>query len=793
MRVLMLSIFFPPDQESGSDVIAGEVFEGLIRKGHDVFVLTSDPRGRHNGQNPRIYPLFKSWAPELFSTRGWFKQIIYSVSNVKVLGQIAKRLNPDLIFAPPVEGLGAAVLEWLHRQPIPVVHYILGEWLTYAYENDFLYGYSKWNQREGKRRHFLRVPFGKVVGAVKRWARLTIVSVARLFVHNPPAPLDLTNAIFLSAYLKRKFLQKSFAVEKSPVVYLGLRPGEFTPRVSRESTEGIVFCSRLDSAKGLHVLFEALQILESRPSFPENKITIVGPFSHRSYETFIRGVVKNLKSRFQIHFTGQVPRKEVGEIYRRHKIFVFPSVWEEPYGLALLEAMATGLAVIASGTGGSAEFLRHEENCLLVGPGDAVALSRALERLSADPALQRHLGEGARQMAARFDLETSLEQIEAHLKSVANGRPKDDALPARAAVSRTSGKRPVLYFHPVGLGDDLMVFWSAVAATLAGILPKGLRLYFRRPETRHFLKKLAASFEEIELLDQMPPRTLVIFVRLQAYRFKQPLYLLEATARRFKKQIFCDAHLHKAETEYGRWEKATPSQAFARAVGLLRAWKPPYGSLYDGWQELSVAFGFDKEKAQALEPRLGIEWPTIVDRLKQGRTGETPSEGFDFPLLFPAGGSFQDFDHDMIQRIRGTVPGLRIVRFHEDRRPADLTFEDLEECAELIRRSSLVITNDSIPSHIAQFFAAKQVLITTRSRPENICFPDARNTVIIDLGKGLPCRPCAHLSWQQFEACPAGFGRCRPLVEIKTNGGSELLLQAIGNGPKESQMAPAPR
>ena len=74
-------------------------------------------------------------------------------------------------------------------------------------------------------------------------------------------------------------------------------------------------------------------------------------------------------------------------------------VWEEPWGLVPLEAMARGRPVIATGRGGSAEYLRDGENCLLFDPGDAGALAAAVERLAADGALRRKLVEGGRRTA----------------------------------------------------------------------------------------------------------------------------------------------------------------------------------------------------------------------------------------------------------------------------------------------------------------------------------------------------------------------------------------------------------
>lgn len=81
---------------------------------------------------------------------------------------------------------------------------------------------------------------------------------------------------------------------------------------------------------------------------------------------------------------------------------LFPVTWDEPWGLVPLEAMAVGRPVIATGTGGSAEYLRGGENALIVPKEDPAALRAAIERLRDDPALRTRLVAGGRATAARF-------------------------------------------------------------------------------------------------------------------------------------------------------------------------------------------------------------------------------------------------------------------------------------------------------------------------------------------------------------------------------------------------------
>ncbi|MDH7570951.1 MAG: glycosyltransferase family 4 protein, partial [Armatimonadota bacterium] len=84
-------------------------------------------------------------------------------------------------------------------------------------------------------------------------------------------------------------------------------------------------------------------------------------------------------------------REDVCAVYNACDVFALPSR-REPFGRALVEAMACGKPAVASAEGGPAEILTDGESGLLVPPGDTVALATAIDRLRKDPALAGRLG-----------------------------------------------------------------------------------------------------------------------------------------------------------------------------------------------------------------------------------------------------------------------------------------------------------------------------------------------------------------------------------------------------------------
>jgi glycosyltransferase involved in cell wall biosynthesis len=159
----------------------------------------------------------------------------------------------------------------------------------------------------------------------------------------------------------------------------------------------ILFAGDLRPMKGLDVLLAAYAGL--RESIP---LILIGKSWPDTPTALPAGVV--------VH--DRWPNVAVIEAFRRSAIAVAPSVWAEPFGIVVIEAMAGGTPVVASGIGGIPEIIQDGISGLLVPPGDAPALREALAGLIADPARRRAMGEAARLRSRDFAASTVVPNLE---------------------------------------------------------------------------------------------------------------------------------------------------------------------------------------------------------------------------------------------------------------------------------------------------------------------------------------------------------------------------------------------
>ena len=171
----------------------------------------------------------------------------------------------------------------------------------------------------------------------------------------------------------------------SLVIPNGVDPEEFVGGNASEtdSEPYVLGVGRLVPQKGFDLLIDAFASTE----LAGLNLVIAGDGYER--EALARRAV-DLGIADRVHLLGTVERSRLPALMRRAQAFALPSRGE-PFGIALLEAMAAGVPAVATAAGGVPEFATDEINALLVPPDDVGALSSALGRIASDVQLRSRL------------------------------------------------------------------------------------------------------------------------------------------------------------------------------------------------------------------------------------------------------------------------------------------------------------------------------------------------------------------------------------------------------------------
>jgi glycosyltransferase involved in cell wall biosynthesis len=180
----------------------------------------------------------------------------------------------------------------------------------------------------------------------------------------------------------------------------------------------LLFVGALGRHKGLNWLLDAYAGGGLRPP-----LVIVGTPRRDTPGTWPANVVVRTN----------VPHQQVLTAWRHARIGVVPSLWPEPFGLVAVEAMRSGVPVVASRIGALPGIVADGVTGLLVTPGNTAELRAAIRRLDNDPALRRAMGAAGLIHAEQFSAQAITELYEEHYRRLLAGQPETGSGPAALA------------------------------------------------------------------------------------------------------------------------------------------------------------------------------------------------------------------------------------------------------------------------------------------------------------------------------------------------------------------------
>lgn len=397
MRVLAVGNMYPPHALGGYELVWSSAMAHLRSAGHVARVLTSDYRRPDvdSEQEPDVYRELRwYWRDHGFPRMGARATLELERHNAAVLDRHLADLRPDVVAWWAMGGMSLSLIERVRRTGIAGVGFVHDDWMDYGPKVD------RWQR------------LCRMTGpAAKRIARAAGV----------PTHLDLASSArweFVSEHSLRRAERSVGKLPDAGVLHSGIERELFAhgPAPEREWDWRLAYVGRIDPRKGIGVAIEALARLPE-----EAMLDVVGTGDPQTMQD-LHELVGELGLGDRVSFRS-VQRTEIPAVYAEADCLLFPVTWEEPWGLVPLEAMAMGRPVIATGTGGSAEYLRDGQNTVLVAPGDPDAISAAAHRLAGNAELRSRLRAAGLEDAARFTDEAFNRGVETALLGRVRARP----------------------------------------------------------------------------------------------------------------------------------------------------------------------------------------------------------------------------------------------------------------------------------------------------------------------------------------------------------------------------------
>ncbi len=406
MRVLSVGNMYPPHHYGGYELVWHSAVEHLRARGHEVRVLTTDTRTGATDADPAHVRRELRWhlRDGEFEPVGLPARTLMARHNHRVLRRHLAELRPDVVAWWSMGGLTLTLLEEVRRRGLPAVAFVHDEWL----------GYGRWAD-----------PWLLTFTGPRRRRVAPLAERAGI-----PVSVDFAGAasyVFVSEFIRRSAHRQGLGLRRTSVAHSGIHPDFVAPAPERDWRWRLLYVGRLDPRKGVDTAIDALAHLP-----PEAHLQIVGGWDRREEERLTDLAARSGLAE-RVSFSGQRERSDLLAEYEACDAVVFPVRWEEPWGLVPLEAMARGRPVVATGRGGSAEYLRDGENCLRFDADDAPALAAALRRLARDPELRARLRQGGIATAARHTEPVFNAAVERAVLEVA--RPESRAASATRPLS----------------------------------------------------------------------------------------------------------------------------------------------------------------------------------------------------------------------------------------------------------------------------------------------------------------------------------------------------------------------
>lgn len=391
MRILLLNDRIPPEGKGGAEAVVWRLAQGLAAANHEVHIITTTDGAAFDEIRDGIptYHL-RAGYPERF--RAWLS--LWNPQTVGAVGKLLRRIQPGVVNAHNIHFFLSYHTLKMARDAGCGIVFSAHDAMTFAYgklqhlgqpgEIDLPAGNRLPPRHNLRQNRFRYNPFRNAI--IKRYlARHTHVrtapsqALAQAFTANDmPSVSVVHNGINATEW---------HSVDESLVDSL-------RRRLNLQEKQVILIAGRLTAEKGLRQMLMALNVLHQQ--LPRLRLLLL---TSRDLDRRVAQEFAHL--RHLVCVGGWLSGAELRAAYQLADVVAVPSIYIDPFPTVVLEAMAAGKPVVATGFGGAREAVVDGETGYIVNPFDTEAFAEGLERLLRDSGLRREMGWRGRERVQR--------------------------------------------------------------------------------------------------------------------------------------------------------------------------------------------------------------------------------------------------------------------------------------------------------------------------------------------------------------------------------------------------------
>lgn len=400
MKIGIVSNLYPPDARGGAELVAQRVADALYERGHEVFVLTTQPydglrslfarvRERTLEVVYRFFPLNVYYLENdgripFFLRLIWHLLDLWSPWSRAVTRHVIKDESPDVIITHNLKGIGVSIAREIQRHGVPHIHTL----------HDVQLSVPSGLLIAGEEDSFLNRSF------LRRWYEAVVK-------HQMGTPeLVVSPSKFLADFYVSRGM---FTDSRMEILPNPLPPGNRPelPQMRPRMRTRFLFVGQLEMHKGVHLLLQAMDELGD-----DVELHFAGDGSLAEF------VCERASADERVTYHGFVSLKNLMHLLENTDAVVLPSVCYENSPTVIYEAFLIGVPVIATRIGGIPELIQDDVTGILVAPGSSSELAKAMRRIHAERDTWWRKTKVIREHAQQYALDGYVTRIEELIKQV---------------------------------------------------------------------------------------------------------------------------------------------------------------------------------------------------------------------------------------------------------------------------------------------------------------------------------------------------------------------------------------